>query len=206
MAFFVSRWNRRRILSGEVDIFPHPVTTYLKETFFSLNGGKDYKGWGWKEPISWYYLEFLSREFQNMKYIHVLRNGLDMAFSNNDLQFRIWGKIFDIQPPKDSRLLSKAKLRYWLKANQKALNMAKKHLTDSFLIVKYENLCHEPAKEIERIGNFLEVKITQEQALKLSQLVEPPASINRYQDNDCTIFERPELNQVQDLGYTHEIS
>ena len=42
-----------------------------------------YTGWGWKEPNSHIYIKHLCDYFPNLKYIHVIRHGLDMAYSNN---------------------------------------------------------------------------------------------------------------------------
>jgi hypothetical protein len=40
----------------------------------------DQTRWGWKEPNSHIYLEYLAAFFGDIKYIHTIRHGLDMAF------------------------------------------------------------------------------------------------------------------------------
>ena len=44
--------------------------------------------WGWKAPRSIYLLPFLSTQFPKLKFIHLLRDGRDMAFSQNQNQLR----------------------------------------------------------------------------------------------------------------------
>src|SRR5438445_13883106 len=44
--------------------------------------------WGWKAPRSIYLLSFLSAQFPQLKFIHVLRDGRDMALSPNQNQLR----------------------------------------------------------------------------------------------------------------------
>jgi hypothetical protein len=51
-------------------------------------GLKPGDGWGWKEPNSHIILDCLASRLENMKYIHVIRNGLDMAYSSNQNQLR----------------------------------------------------------------------------------------------------------------------
>ena len=43
-------------------------------------------GWGWKEPISHIYIEHLAAHFDGLRWIHVMRHGLDMAYSTNQRQ------------------------------------------------------------------------------------------------------------------------
>ncbi|MEP4309653.1 MAG: hypothetical protein ABJ364_07890, partial [Lentilitoribacter sp.] len=44
--------------------------------------------WGWKEPNTHLFLPYLDAEIPNFHYIHVVRNGMDMAFSKNTWQMR----------------------------------------------------------------------------------------------------------------------
>src|SRR5262249_24496407 len=50
--------------------------------------------WGWKEPNTHVFLDRLQTAFPEMKYIHVMRNGLDMAYSENQNQLKLWGSVF----------------------------------------------------------------------------------------------------------------
>jgi len=47
--------------------------------------------WGWKEPNSHVVLDRLAARFPAMKYVHVVRSGLDMAMSENQNQLALWG-------------------------------------------------------------------------------------------------------------------
>src|SRR5260370_20821937 len=47
--------------------------------------------WGWKEPRSIYFLPFLDQHWPGTKFIHVIRDGRDMAFSSNQNQLRKHG-------------------------------------------------------------------------------------------------------------------
>ena len=76
--------------------------------------------WGWKEPNTHLLLPYLVRRFPDMRYIHVVRHGLDMAFSSNQNQLATWGEQFqipaDLPPPVRS-------LRYWIAAQRRARDL-----------------------------------------------------------------------------------
>ena len=53
--------------------------------------------WGWKEPNSHLMIRHLHRHFgDRLRYVHVIRNGLDMAQSRNQLQLIRWGSVFGV--------------------------------------------------------------------------------------------------------------
>ena len=60
----------------------------LKHLLFNnTNNISLYEYWGWKEPNSHLLLKHFYQYFTGLKYIHTVRNGLDMAFSPNQQQF-----------------------------------------------------------------------------------------------------------------------
>ena len=61
--------------------------------------GSDKRRWGWKEPNTHIYLDHLADYFSNLKYIHTIRHGLDMAFSENQQQLYNWGPFFGLRLP-----------------------------------------------------------------------------------------------------------
>jgi hypothetical protein len=69
------------------------VFTILINKNYNINS---FRGYGWKEPNTHVFLPFIVKHFKNIRYIHVIRNGLDMAFSSNQNQLYNWGKIYDI--------------------------------------------------------------------------------------------------------------
>ena len=52
--------------------------------------------WAWKEPNTHVFLPWLLQVNPDTKYIHVIRNGFDMAFSRNQSQLRAWGRHFGV--------------------------------------------------------------------------------------------------------------
>jgi len=49
--------------------------------------------WGWKEPRSIFLLPFFADQFSSLKFLHVIRDGRDMAYSSNQNQLRKHGHV-----------------------------------------------------------------------------------------------------------------
>jgi len=160
----------------------------------------EYIGWGWKEPNTHIYLEYLAKYFDDLKYIHVIRNGLDMAFSRNQSQLFNWGEIFGISL-NSSEPLPKKSLQYWIKANKRAISFGHELLNKRFLIVNFDNLCLNPKGEIALLVDFLEIDIKSIKLHELEKLPKKPKSTGRYRDQDLSIFNKEEIEAVIDLGF-----
>jgi hypothetical protein len=66
--------------------------------------------WAWKEPNTHMVLDRLAARIPGLKYIHVARNGLDMAYSTNQNQLQLWGPAaLGAESPIDPR----NSLRFW---------------------------------------------------------------------------------------------
>lgn len=159
--------------------------------------GENYCGWGWKTPPNFIILEHLNSHFDGMKYIHVIRHGLDMAFSSNLNQLKLWGFYFGID--QENMGLHQAALKYWIAANKYAIRLAQQLLNDRFLLLKYEDLCLSPDDTISKILKFLDVKSDKE--LNVSKLVCSPGTIGRSIGYPIHLFEQADLQEVAQLGF-----
>lgn len=115
------------------------------------------KLWGWKEPNSHIVLPFLLQALPNMKYIHVIRNGLDMACSSNQTQLGLWGALLlgrtvDRGSVHDS-------LAYWCEVHHRLLEL-RKWFPKQILLLQFEAMVREPALAIETLSGFLQISIT----------------------------------------------
>jgi len=160
-----------------------------------------YRGWGWKEPNSWLYLEQMNQFFGELKYIHVIRHGLDMAYSSNQNQFHNWSSLFDIRVPESPELMPTAFLDYWIKANQAAIQQGTQLLQERFLLLIFDEMCLHPRTTLETLIEFLSVEVDQAEICKLSKLIKVPKSIGRYKDHNMDIFSKEEIKAVRELGF-----
>ena len=133
--------------------------------------------WGWKEPRSLYLLPFFHERYPEMKFLHVVRHGLDMAFSPNQNQLRkhgdaVLGDAFDALPtPVRSGAL-------WCRVNEIAANYGEAALGSRYLRMRFEDICDNPAAATRAILAFIG-----RQPTGVAEPVEvtPPGSIGRWQ-------------------------
>ena len=169
-----------------------------------LNGHNDrntadsHRTWGWKEPNTHIMLDKLTPIFPDLKYVHVIRNGLDMAFSNNLNQVRLWGpRMFGMEfnspGPREA-------LEYWVKSNSRALALGRAKECD-FFELHFETLCAEPIRTVERLLDFIGIENAHDQAKKLSTRIHPPASIGRFRKHDLRNFNGNDIECVASMGF-----
>jgi len=187
---------RRRNIMKELRNFEERMHhDYLEQNNYRDN-------WGWKVPGQFHLLRYTADYFPELKYIHVIRNGLDMAFSKNLNQLRNWGDFHGIavDDPKDPVLA----LQYWISANQFAVDEGAKYLGNRFLLLNFDDLCSKPDETIEKVTAFIssEVSVNDEKKETLRSLVSPPASICRYKAYDYKdIFDSDSIEEVRKFGF-----
>jgi hypothetical protein len=141
--------------------------------------GPDARLWGWKEPRSIYLLPFFHRLIPNLKFLHVVRDGRDMAFSSNQNQLRRHGETllglmdrFKSQPSRSIAL--------WSRVNLLAADYGETQLNGQYLRLRFEDLCADPVTTINQIFDFFGLAGDVEQIAKLE--VSPPQSLGRWQN------------------------
>lgn len=160
-----------------------------------------YTGWGWKEPNTHIYLEYLCRHFSSLKYIHVVRHGLDMAYSKNQAQMYNWGWMFGVDTPDSDALLPKAALKYWIAANNKTITLGRTLLGDRFYLLNMDELCGYPEKGIQSLMNFLNVDTNNVNMEALKSLPRTPSSAGRYKQYDLNWVGAEEMSELKNLGF-----
>jgi hypothetical protein len=161
-----------------------------------------YVGWGWKEPCTFIYLNYLKSYFHNIKYIHIVRHGLDMAFSENVWHFAQWGWLFGVDTPAEKKDVPLAQLKLWNLANRFTLETARKILGENFLLVRFEDLCLKTEQTAKEVLNFLGVKPKDKVLSEFMEMVKVPDSLYRYKKKDISIFDPLEVEGIKAFGYT----
>lgn len=111
--------------------------------------------WGHKSALSIHLLSFFHKKFPDMKFIHVIRDGRDMAYTKNGLNdlerhgFQFLKK--EIKSPLDI-------LNVWSIVNLNAAIYGASNMKDNYLQVKFEDLCFNPQRLIPQIYDFLDIK------------------------------------------------
>lgn len=158
--------------------------------------------WGWKEPNNQIYISEILEYFPDLKYIHVIRNGLDMAFTSNLQQLHNWGWKYDIgiEGDEDTTQMATKQLDYWVSSTRDVLSKIEQY-EDRTLIVNHSKLCNQPIEEVDRIIDFVGIKAENELRRLLYSVPRNDGSYNRYKNHDLSIFSEENLNFVRKCGF-----
>jgi len=120
--------------------------------------------WGWKEPRSVFLLEFLDRTFSGLRFLHVLRDGRDLAFSTNQNQLRKHGEVMlgsagSVEPTRSIAL--------WAKVNGAAADYAESEMEGRYLRLRFEDLLSSPDEAASSLAEFCGEGRTSTAALEL---------------------------------------
>jgi len=152
--------------------------------------------WGWKEPHTHIVMGRLRERLGRLKYIHVARNGLDMAHSRNQNQLKLWGRAFlgrePVVSPRDS-------LKFWCAVHRRILE-TRRVMGADFLWLDYDDFCARPAEGIATLAAFLELDVTG-RVEPLRDLVAPPESVGRFKAHGLEIFDPADVAYVAELGF-----
>jgi hypothetical protein len=139
-----------------------------------------YIGWGWKEPNSHLILPYLIDYYPNLKYIHTIRNGLDMAYSSNQQQLFNWAKLFNVDLTNTNVCLPETSFNYWLEANKRVIEIGKTMKKEAFHLVNFDKLALKDEKEIKNLINFLGISFSKETEIEIMNIISEPDTIGRH--------------------------
>lgn len=154
------------------------------------------RAWGWKEPNTHIVLDRLDRLVPGLRYIHVARNGLDMALSGNQNQLRLWGPLV----LSDTGATPRASLAYWRWAHERILKIGSR-MGPRFYFLNYDNMCIDKNAEIERLLGFLGTEISPALVENLAAMVDAPRSVGRHSQVPLASFDASDVRFVASLGF-----
>lgn len=160
--------------------------------------------WGWKEPRSIYLLSFFDQIIPEVKFIHVVRDGRDMAFSSNQNQLRKHGAAVLLNAGLNGAPQSVRTAALWSQINLEAAAYGEEQMPGRYFRVRFETLCAQPEETIRAIFDFLgapDLGICDAVAE-----VSPPPSIGRWQHvrNEAPLAAIYQLagQALRQFGYT----
>jgi hypothetical protein len=152
MAEFDWRHGLEYLRSGETEELRRDFEAALTAHLAPMDDGAE--AWGWKHPHSHLLIGFLAKRFDKLRFVHVVRDGFDMAFSKNQAQLRQYGLVA-LGPGDDDDPVRR--IRFWAWANSRAANEGQSLLGDRYQLLRFEDLCREPAGTVERLLRFAQV-------------------------------------------------
>jgi hypothetical protein len=172
---------------------PHPSPPGMDEDLAATLAGhfageEDHRGpRGWKSPRSLYLLPFWAQRFPDLRFLHVVRDGRDMALSTNQLQLGRYGSIM-LSPAQQEWPEPERSIALWSLINGWAEAIGAR-LGPAYLRVRFEDLCECPTEVIARTYRFFDLPGS---ARRAAHLVEPPESLGRWRRADPRLIARLE--------------
>lgn len=181
---------------------PQHTSVWLKkrvETLLDRNSNikNQHVNWGWKEPNTHIVIDRLIKHIPGLKYIHVVRNGLDMAHSSNQNQLKLWGAYF---MDGNCEITPYNSLKYWRVVHERVIGLTQP-LGHRFLLINYEQFCRDPDDSLKYLCKFLEVDVDDEARKVISGLVKPPRTIDRYKEIGLCMFDKEDIEFARRLGF-----
>jgi hypothetical protein len=135
------------------------------------------QAWGWKEPRSIYLLPFLAEQLPGLRFLHVVRDGRDMAYSANRVQLRKHGDavLGAGGGPAESRAIA-----LWNDVNLRAADYGERELGERYLRVRFEDLCAEPAMVLGRVFGFF--GLAADAGRIAAETIQTPETIGRWRE------------------------
>lgn len=150
------------------------------------------RAWGWKEPRSIFLLPFFQSQFPALKFLHVIRDGRDMAYSANQNQLTKHGNLL-LDGDQAGASQPVRSIALWRRLNLLTADYGETVLRTRYLRIRFEDLCSQPGPTIHRIFEFFGLTGEVERIARLE--VKSPDSVDRWRTQ-----ERDTLAEVHRVG------
>lgn len=212
VGLFINAMIGRRSFSTEEQMFimnlaqesngpdRHNLIKIGAETMLAASGQPrgDARRWGWKEPNTHIVIDRWFAKYPRMKYIHVMRNGLDMAFSPNQNQLKLWGR--QLLGEAHVEVTPRNSLRFWCFVHRRLFDM-RATLGGKLYLLRYDDFCSDPGNALASLCGFLGLEPSAQQIEKFLALVSPPESVGRYKQHGLDMFDVRDVDFVRSLGF-----
>lgn len=155
--------------------------------------------WLVKNPRWIYLLPQVNARHPRFRFLHLIRDGRDMAFSDNQAQVKNLGHLV-ADVPADAPLAVRS-IALWGRVNLDAAAFGEASLGERYLRIRFEDLC---ARSLETARAILDFAGADADPAEAAALVRPPESIGRWRAQDPEVRDavaavgRPALDA---LGY-----
>jgi hypothetical protein len=177
---FYDRWLTPW-LSGSLDLTQqqalHSELLTLIDDLYAEAPPECRQRWGWKTPRSLLLLPLLDHCLEGLRFIHVVRDGRDMAYSDNQNQLRKHGPaLLNASQMTQSEPLQS--LIFWRIANLRAAQYGTSHLRERYLWLRYEDVITDQPATLNTLADFL--GLDAQQRTQLHGHARPALTVGRW--------------------------
>ena len=162
------RWSARRHAAwetGDPMYAPWRLRRDLRRAIEAHRGPMEDPGaaWGWKQPRSIHFLPLLHRRYPDMRFIHVIRDGRDLAFGR-ETAFRIavgvdgsgvYSAARGMAENLDKQPAPVRMAAFWERVNVLAADYGESEMGDSYRRVRLEDICANPSDVVRDLFDFV---------------------------------------------------
>lgn len=166
---------------------PESVLINLKEELYTclnahLEGFQDRSQiWGLKNPRSIHLLDLWLTEFPNMKFIHFIRDGLDMAFADGQALEHHYMHRRTLLEDRDFYYVGSSNMAlFWARLNQVAAAHGARYGDERYLLVRLEDMYDKPEETMRAILGFLGISVVDSQVRTATRDVQKPETAGRW--------------------------
>ena len=157
--------------------------------------------WGWKEPHVGFFISDFQEYYKNGKFIFLIRNGLDMAYSKNDQQFRNYGFYFGLDAKCNT---PKNRFEFWYRFNEYVLRILSKKGYNNYKVVYFEKLIKESKESMSEICEFLNIEIGDTVLKNAVEKIKNKGTIGRFKEKDISWVDYDVKVKLSEIGYNYD--
>ncbi|WP_193171399.1 sulfotransferase [Nisaea nitritireducens] len=160
--------------------------------------------WGWKNPRSMYILPIIAAACPGMSFLHLVRDGRDMALSDNQNQPNkhyeaLFGEAYEDATPEFA-------IRLWAAANSQVADWGERELGNRYMRIRFEDLCAAPGAVLSNalIGGGIEPALADRVCAGADAVIRTPSSIGRWRNipgEDAHILTEKAADALERFGY-----
>jgi hypothetical protein len=133
-------------------------------------------------------LPFLNERHRQIRFVHVVRDGRDMAFSPNQRQALHYGPVAHKAHRGSVAGGAVRSAAYWAWANGLASEDGRRHLGERYLCLRFEDLCEDPEAAASRLLDFAcGGSADHELIARAVAEISPPASVGRWRGTEVEL-------------------
>jgi hypothetical protein len=158
--------------------------------------------WGVKEPPLILLLPLIIQMFPQMKFLHIVRDGRDMAFSDNQRQTLLFAPYLSDKRLWDAPLPVRS-IAYWSLVNCETRKFGDDVMKDRYLMMRFEDACNNPRTVLKQVFDF--VGLPNGDLDAAAAAIKIPESIGRWKSHDPQMIEavlREGTAGLAEFGYT----
>jgi hypothetical protein len=144
--------------------------------------------WAWKQPRTMHFLPFYREVFESIRFVHVIRDGRDLAFGRANPLRRAGDVVLGPDAPAEPQAVRM--MRFWGVANTATADDAERNMPDGYLRVRFEDLCADPLDTARLVLSFAGSESSPGTDM-LAEIQRPP-SLGRWRDQDPELVRRVE--------------